>query len=1279
MRPLFSPRTYLLLLLAGTLIPWLSWSQQSGRVYRRTGVHNGNLVRTVFGNWGVIGQPCDKGPRGAWRYDNDGYLGDVSPLVGAEVNWKGTIFHSVETCPVDRPTTASDTDPRTGKYWTFEPVDGYFDPKQQAVAMSTDATTWPAAWPDKLGDPLDPGWKGKWDGYFGKDVFNADQESFFVMDDNNNERFNFSQNNGPGVAFKPDSTNVNRNGLALEMSVRGLQWSQFLSKDNIFWLYEIKNTGTTDYSRVVFGLLVGTYVGVTGCDNGPGEYTNDWSFYDIKNNLTYTGNYPPTEMKNPLWVGNVGLVGYAFLESPGNPYDGIDNDGDADSSSIGALSPRFQERDFTDSLLVTLKPSLGGPTRLVLIDTNYVRSVYTVPDTDSVLVHTRGFSMMLYPRADTQYIRPEGGIVGSGVNTRVNANAYDGADNDFDGLIDENYFIHYHQIKLDQKGNKLIDIFRPLHHIDYRTGSGTSPYSMIDERRDDLVDNNRNWNIQFDDVGIDGVPGTGDYGEGDGLPTSGYARPQLEEPGEPHIDKTDVNESDQIGLTDFYYFTPANNVALADKEALWKDLAPGFFSVPSSIVNNRPQGGEDGDFMYGSGYFPLRAGETERFSLALVYGGYDNNIDDNLANLLQHKQTVQKIYDANYQFPKPPDRPTLTAVAGDHRVTLYWDRKAEATIDPVLHAKIFEGYKIYRSTLPSFNDIFTITDATGEPVAYHALAQFDLVDGIKGYFQPPPDLFQSSNAYSIYLGSDNGLVHTYVDSTAENGQRYFYAVVAYSKGDDSLGIFPAENDKVVTIDQAGNIGRIGPNVAVVTPRAPVAGFVPPPNAVTLTPVQQFGTGRIYYDVEDDTKLRGHTYRVTFLDTQVDSIDNNGNGLIDLADSTEWSRTTSFYYVKDTTTLQESFKSQDTIQVYLTRKNLDPASVVVYDAQGTIVSPSTYRIDYTRGSIASSTPGSLPLGNYTISFQYYPVYHSPNINGTPFLKENKDADIFDGIQLFFDNDWSVAEDTSSHWIGTTAYSFSMPVVDVIAVFTLDTIRGYPSPKDYDVIFYDSYVDTSQANNDLFVAARPVKFRLLNVTDGKYLQFYYTNSRNFYRPGEISPGDEIVFLENGPDGRTHLTWDLYLSARTDTTYYHLASGDTLRLKTTKPFHQGDIYQFTPRGAHVEQAAASSQLSRIRAVPNPYVAASAHELPLPPGITTGRGERMIEFIHLPASATIKIYTARGELVTTLHQDGNIDDGTVIWNLRTDENLDVAFGVYFYVVESPAGTKTGKLAIIK
>ncbi len=118
-------------------------------------------------------------------------------------------------------------------------------------------------------------------------------------------------------------------------------------------------------------------------------------------------------------------------------------------------------------------------------------------------------------------------------------------------------------------------------------------------------------------------------------------------------------------------------------------------------MNNRPERGEDGDFIYGSGYFPLLAGTTERFSLALVYGGgKGGSLQDDIDDLLKNKKTVQKIYDANYQFPTPPDKPTLVAVPGDKQVTLYWDRVAEASIDPVLRVKGLRRVQDLQSTDP---------------------------------------------------------------------------------------------------------------------------------------------------------------------------------------------------------------------------------------------------------------------------------------------------------------------------------------------------------------------------------------------------------------------------------------------------------------------------------------------------------------------------------------------------------------------------------------------------
>lgn len=1236
--------TCLLFVLTGSLIA------QSGRENRRASIMRGNLVKTVFGNWGVIGQPANKGARGAWIYENNGYIGDVSLLVGAEVESGGKTFHSVVVCPVDRPTRQHETSP-SGKYWSFEPVTGYFNSNQEGIALYSDPSSWPSVWPDKLQDPDDPGWGGSWNGFFGKTT-TASEESFFIMDDNNDEEFNFANNNKWGVAFKPDATNPLRNGLGLQVKVRGMQWSDFLAQDCIFWLYEITNTSTTDYSKVNFGMLVGTYVGVTGSEGTHHEYDDDYSFFDVEKDLTYTGDFDDNASSNPRWTGEVGIVGYAFLESPGNLVDGIDNDGDSrETFGVVSSAPLFVAEDFNPRVI-------AAGSSIVLIDQKYNRSVMTAPANDFT-VTTRGATLTIKPGVTEL---AEGNVILRDGRETVNPNAYDGIDNDLDGLIDENFYLHYRQLRRDQTGKVLIDKLAPVAYKDYVRGAGLLD-PMIDESRNDGIDNDNDWNAEFDDVGVDGVEGTNDRGESDGMPTAG----------EPNFDQTDVDESDQIGLTSFEYFTPANEFSMADDEELWQRMAPGFFKVPASIVNNKPERGEDGDFIYGSGYFPLRAGETQRFSLALVYGeGGGPQVDT--VDLLRNRETVQKIYDSDYRFPPAPLKPTLKAVAGDGQVTLYWDRRAESSFDPVLKEYDFEGYKIYKATDQNFNDVFSITDASGTPIYYKPLAQFDLKNDRKGYFRAQQDLYQQSRGASFYLGDDTGLQHSFIDRDVENGKRYFYAVVAYDRGNEGSDIFPKENDKRIDLLPSGEV-NVFQNTVVVIPNAEVAGFVPPPNSVKLESRPTVGTGDVYYTVVDHSAVKGHTYEVEFWDTSNDGIDNDNNKKTDAEDINEWlAPVTTSYSVLDVTGVTESFIARDTVFVRLPHPHVAAATVVVSDQSGQTIPAGKYVVEASAGKIRGAAPGDLRYGDrYTIRYQYYPVYKSMHILGSPYTAETKDSDIFDGVQLAFNNRWAVKLDNQKSRWSNANKALALNLYLYEGVIGPDKLKGLAKPSDYRVEFSDTVVDTTLQVASWGLIGVPVKFRVWNNTDRRYIDFVFLDLN---ADDQLSPADEIYFFEPDAKGAVTLTWSLNVIGEQSYTY---GKGDTLYLYTSKPFRRGDGYTFQTQPASVDQVVAATDLDRIKVVPNPYVSATAHELPLPPAITSGRGERKIDFIHLPANAQIHIFTTRGEHVVTLQHDDNPFDGSVSWNLKTKENLDVAAGVYFYLIDSSVGQKKGKIAIIK
>jgi len=1288
---IFKLKKYTLLTVSAIFITGLIYGQQaSGREFRRTGIHNGNLVRTVFGNWGVLGQPASGGPRGAWINDNNGYIGDVSPLIGAEVISKDSsgskiTFHSVVVPPVSRPISSEGMEESpTGKFWGFEPVSGYLNENQESVAMSTNHNTWPPYWPDKGSDSDDPGWHGSWNGYFGKDLQNIQQESYFVMDDNNDEEFNFEDYNEFGVSFKPDSTNLTRNGLGLEVAVRGMQWSQFLAQDCIFWVYEVENKSTTNYAKTVFGMLVGTYVGVTSTEDR-GEYDDDWSFFDVNSDITYTGDYDNNVKRNPKWVGDVGMVGYAFLESPGNPYDGIDNDGDALDFPEYEAPEMFEETSFDSTLI-----SVGDI--VVLIDEFYERELYTIPDEASVNVQTNGTTITIIP--GTTYLKEGNILVNADDKEVVNANAFDGIDNDLDGLIDENYFLHYRQRRVDQTGKVLFDIVNPRGYIDYVNGVGLEN-KMIDEGRDDGIDNDNDWDIEYDDVGIDGVAETYDFGEGDGIPN----------PGEPNFDKTDVDESDQIGLSSFDYFTPAGDYPISVDEQLWEKLKPGFFDTPSSIQDGKPISGEDGDFIYGSGFFPLLAGKTERFSIALVYG---RDLDE----LLDNKRTVQNIYNNNYRFPPPPLKPRMTATPGDGNVTLYWDRVAETSIDPITKINDFQGYKIYRATDQNFNDVRNITNARGIIEGYTPIMQIDKDDDISGFFYPSELLFQEAQGYSFYLGDNSGLVHKFVDEDVQNGRTYYYALVAYDRGEADKDIFPSENTKFISVLPTGEI-ITDKNTAVVTPSTRSGGYSLASIDSAQPGSQNWATGDIEVQIIDDESLTGNKYLIEFFDTSTDSVDNDLDGSYDLDDLDEYAPVTTYYSVSTMNLDTAAFTANDTFTVSLPVKNLIPETTTLWHSSGAEVDTADYRINYETGRIKGAYGNSLGESDYTVTYNYYPVFKSPYLQGSPWnsgntipnVSETKDSEVFEGIRLSFNNDWSIEDVPEfSYWMTTEdGATWTKDYADSTYFYSLsnttlfsDALKSYKMPNDYMLVFDDSTdfghaydllkFAISEGTNREYTNKGYTNFKIIDNLNHKEVPFvfydnYIINGKG--RSGEIDPQDVIYFLEEDESGDQIFTWTLTFSLRsshTDSLELSFNSGDTLFLGLTKPFRKGDTFTIQGPSPKVDRKLAKEAMDQVKVVPNPYVSSHAFEAPLPPGITSGRGERKIYFTHVPNDAEVHIFTVRGQHIRTLKHNGSLFSGSVTWDLKTRENLDIAYGVYFYIVESPtAGKQSGKFAVIK
>ncbi len=139
--------------------------------------------------------------------------------------------------------------------------------------------------------------------------------------------------------------------------------------------------------------------------------------------------------------------------------------------------------------------------------------------------------------------------------------------------------------------------------------------------------------------------------------------------------------------------------------------------------------------------------------------------------------------------------------------------------------------------------------------------------------------------------------------------------------------------------------------------------------------------------------------------------------------------------------------------------------------------------------------------------------------------------------------------------------------------------------------------------------------------------------------------------------------------DTAYFHPVAGDRFTLAGAPVNGPGDKFVFKIDG--VDPLAASHDLSKIKVVPDPYLAQYSSR------VETADGQSVIEFQSVPDQCTIRIYTLAGDLIQTLQH--NSGTGTARWNLLTSGQQQIASGIYIYHVESPYGTKLGRFSVIK
>ena len=1229
----------------------LLWSQSDERGdpnFRRSTNIDVNKVRATIFNFGITGRTAANPGEIPYEWpvnSNQHYIAMTALVVGAEVVTNAGVIRPLVTIPF-----RSD---QSGNSMAWEPVPGYLNPNSQKIAVSDDESTWPPFWPDKMDDSNDPGWLGSWNGYFGKNQFNAQQEIYYKTSDDRNFIV--------GIPYSPDSTDLSRKGAGLLTGVRIMEWKQILIEDVVFILHEIKNDGSYDYDKVSFSMWLADLVG------GDGDTSDDTPDFDLIYDVAWS--------MDSDGIGNaafgtdpVGVAATSFIETPGNNTDRIDNDGDGEENGPIILEPMIENEILGNAIddngnglvdenmthvpfggqagvtyadridndgdgeagspIVTqdminaanssgqwsIWPNIGDEIQdsiihLIGLDESDLDLAYADgidnnadPTNPYFLEYPVGLgaevnsplvdSAMVLAASDDEWFRyrvPNTDIILYDVNYEDIGKPYaDGIDNDGDGAVDE--------------------------------GIDEGIDEMIDESRDDFIDNDGDWEFS-DDIGINGDESGGiNAGVGDQKPTSGSGTGF---PGEPNIDKTDVSESDQMGLTAVGY-DPAGSIIVTSDGYLWN-----FYMTPGDFWQPPPGGQPPGDYdlFVTSGFFPLKAGQTERIAMAVVLG-------NDVADALRNKAVAQTTYDFDYQFAKAPDPPVVTAVVGDGKVTLYWDESAEESVDKYMSEITngvdlhdFEGYKIYRATDFEFNDAYTITDGEGnltflEPYSQNGKkAQWDLIDGRSGWH--PVDL----NGIKFYLGDDTGLEHSYVDENVVNGQKYYYAVVSYDYGGDlTNNIIPSDSPMKLRVNSLTGVVELGPNVVEVIPSPPSAGYVDAKfEGEEIKHTAGTSSGEIFLEIVDPLFIKDyHTYQITFEDTILP----NQQGLAG------------------------------------------------YD---TVTTKSYYLVDIT----FEENPDTLINNDH-----YFPI---------------ADAPIIEGFRLAFNNiDGLTFNEKTSYWTRDSIWTFN-----VLRYATFNVV-GSKLPFDYRIIFTeeqsDSTIDfcmrylptTTTCFPGFLFSGQAVNFKVqrresltgddsvdwVGIPVGLIDVIPIGAPDGYFNADGNRESDWIVFMDYEDDnGNPAPSWSFNLNLHPfddELIYNEPQPGDTAYIIIEKPFLSEDIYEFTTIAAAIDPDRAKEDLKKIKVVPNPYFAANAFEGQNT--FTSGRGPREIQFRYLPKECTIRIYTISGELVKTIKHTSTIDSGTGKWDLLTKDNLTASYGVYIYHIDAPGiGEKIGKLAIVK
>ena len=344
----------------------------------------------------------------------------------------------------------------------------------------------------------------------------------------------------------------------------------------------------------------------------------------------------------------------------------------------------------------------------------------------------------------------------------------------------------------------------------------------------------------------------------------------------------------------------------------------------------------------------------------------------------------------------------------------------------------------------------------------------------------------------------------------------------------------------------------------------------------------------------------------------------------------------------------------------------------------IRSNNTYSVRFNDDGVYEAFDSLLFTGNTNSAEIYNETTNSlVAFISNPDSNEKIEEFMGDGFRIILEND-QVDIDTAMWTTGNS----------MIEVFSnTEIFSGVKIARDYEIRVFDPIDPITGVGADTAVYSPIVTdFQVWDVTNADStfkVDFRFRDGfLNRDRKGSLSHGDKLQLVNKYNFVERSWFFEFIVpnrdSLEVEDIIYPVA-GDVLKITTKKPFDRRDKFTFTLNGNFIDESKIKKELKDVYVVPDPYIAVSSLERKVI-NPSEGRGDRRVDFVNLPNECTVKIFTTSGRFVRELIHSSTASNARMPWDLRTRDGLEVAPGIYYFVVDAPgAGQSIGRFAIIK